>query len=73
MCGQSPCSSPTCTWSELHRAACEARLVMRWQSEDRKAYYAKVARSRGPAAANALISDVNREWKAASDRPSRGV
>ncbi len=64
MCGRSPCQKPNCTWSEAHRAACEAREVMRWPSEQRKAHYAKVKQLRGDAALAALIADVNREWRA---------
>ena len=62
MCGQSPCRSPTCTWSEAHRAACEAREVMKWSGEERRAYYAKVRAVRGQDAAAVLIAAVNREW-----------
>lgn len=63
MCGPSPCSLPSCTWSEAHRAACEARRVMAWPAEERKAYYAKVRAARGHDAAAALIADVNSEWR----------
>lgn len=62
MCGPNPCSSPTCTWSEDHRAATEARTVMRWPKADRDRYYAMVTRNRGDAAARALVADVRREW-----------
>lgn len=63
MCGQSPCLSPTCTWSESPRAACEAREVMRWSGEERRAYYAKVRAVRGQDSAAGLIAAVNLEWK----------
>ena len=43
-------------------------MVMRWPAERRKTYYAMVKQSRGDAAVAALIADVNREWRAASDR-----
>ena len=66
MCGRSPCESKTCTWSEPHRAACEAREVMRWDGEARRAYYAKVRAVRGQDAAAGLIAAVNREGKATS-------
>ena len=62
MCGPKPCDKPGCTWGEPHRAACEARRVMGWPAEERKAYYAKVRAARGQDAAAALIADVNREW-----------
>lgn len=31
-----PMLDQDCTWSEPYRAACEARLVMRWQSKDQE-------------------------------------
>ena len=73
MCGPTPCSKPDCTWSEAHRAACEARLVMSWPSHERKAYYAMVKRKRGDVAAAALIVDVNREWKKTNATTSDGA
>lgn len=70
MCGHRPCPSPACTWSEAHRAACEAREVMRWSGEERRAYYAKVRAVRGQDAAAGLIAAVNREWKDREAIPS---
>lgn len=67
MCGPRPCPSPACTWSEAHRAACEARTVMRWDKERRDGYYAMVRRNRGDVAARALVMNVNLEWKRSSD------
>lgn len=67
MCGNSPCQKPGCTWGESHRGACEAREVMRWPSENRKAYYANVKSIRGNAAVAALVADVNREWAKFND------
>jgi len=67
MCGPNPCPSPTCTWSEAHRAACEARTVMRWEKERRDGYYAMVRRHRGDMAARALVADVGRAWRIAND------
>lgn len=66
MCGNSPCQKPGCTWGESHRGACEAREVMRWPSEKRNGYYAKVKSIRGDAAVAALIADVNRELREAN-------
>lgn len=63
MCGSRPCDSPSCTWSEAHRARCEARTVMRWPAQNRKAYYAKVAEKRGDASARQLVADVSTEWR----------
>ena len=63
MCGQSPCLSPTCTWSEAHRAACEAREVMRWSGEECREYYARVRAVRGQDSAAGLIAAVNLEWE----------
>lgn len=63
MCGKAPCDKTDCTWSEQYRAQCEARVVMRWPKGKRQAYYQKVAKTRGEAAARALISAVRQEWK----------
>lgn len=63
MCGKAPCEKTDCTWSEQYRAQCEARVVMRWPKEKRQAYYRQVAKTRGEAAARALIAAVRREWK----------
>lgn len=70
MCGQSPCDKPDCTWSEAHRARCEARTVMRWPKQERSKYYGMVAEKRGRSAAQRLMADVSEEWKAR--QPSSG-
>ena len=62
MCGKAPCDKADCTWSELYRAQCEAKTVMRWAKEKRQAYYREVAKTRGEAAARALIAAVRQEW-----------
>lgn len=63
MCGYLPCCMPFCTWSEEHRAACEAREVMRWPAEKRREYYARVMACRGAEALADLVESVKREWK----------
>jgi hypothetical protein len=63
MCGPKPCDKPDCTWSEAHRARCEARTVMRWPNSERKRYYGMVAEKRGSDAARQLVADVSTEWK----------
>jgi hypothetical protein len=63
MCGKAPCDKPDCTWGEKYRKECEARVVMRWKKDRRQAYYQKVAKTRGKAAARALIAAVRQEWK----------
>ena len=63
MCGPKPCDKPDCTWSEAHRARCEARTVMRWPEIERKAYYGMVAEKRGRDAARQLVADVSTEWR----------
>lgn len=63
MCGPSPCDQPDCTWSEAHRARCEARTVMLWPAQERKAYYGMVAEKRGTGAARQLVADVSTEWR----------
>lgn len=40
--------------------------MMRWPLLDRKGFYGRVAKMRGPSAAAALIAHVNREWKKAN-------
>lgn len=49
--------------SEQHRAECEAREVMRWNREQRTAYYGMVAKARGQAAAAALRDEVMRQYR----------
>lgn len=67
MCGRFHCGQQSCTWSEEHRFACEAREVMRWPGEKRKDYYAKVKINRGESALATLIAVVNREWRSANE------
>lgn len=62
MCGANPCESPTCTWSESHRAACEALAQLTKPKEARAAYYALVLKHRGQQALDALRAEVNRQW-----------
>lgn len=62
MCGPNSCESPQCTWSEAHRAACEARTVMRWPRENRASYYAEVKKKRGEKARADLVAAVNAAW-----------
>lgn len=63
MCGRSPCEALDCTWSEAHRAECEARTVMRWTKKQRTDYYALVAEKRGNDAVMKLVENVKRLWK----------
>lgn len=63
MCGNGPCDSSDCTWSEAHRARCEALTVMQWPAPSRRAYYAQVAEKRGMVAARQLMADVSTEWR----------
>lgn len=62
MCGANPCESPTCTWSESHRAACEALAQLTKPKEARAAYYALVLKHRGQKSLNELRAEVNRQW-----------
>lgn len=49
--------------TELHRRACEARMVANMPTrEERIAYLKLVAEKRGDAAARQLREDVEREW-----------
>ena len=73
MCGPKPCDKPDCTWSEAHRARCEARTVMRWPEMERKAYYVMVAEKRGEEAARKLTLDVSEAWRTSqTKRPPVG-
>jgi hypothetical protein len=63
MCGASPCDKLDCTHSEQHRAACEARTVMRWHRAARQDYYARVSLARGEKAALELAAAVSEQWK----------
>lgn len=63
MCGCHPCEKPVCTHSEAHRAACEARAVMRWPKPERLSFYSMVRRNRGEQAARELLANVSAEWK----------
>jgi hypothetical protein len=63
MCGHHPCDKPDCTHSERHRAACEARTVMRWPRGSRQDFYGLVKRLRGETAAKALAADVSAEYR----------
>jgi hypothetical protein len=63
MCGADPCEKPDCTHGEQHRAACEARTVMRWPKHERLSFYGMVRRNRGESAARELLANVSAEWK----------
>ena len=63
------CQCPSCTdtqaktYTEQHRAECEARDVMRMPKERRDKYYSGVKKNRGEAAVLKLIEEVKRQWK----------
>ena len=63
MCGASPCEKTDCTHSEQHRAACEARTVMRWHRAARQDYDERVRKARGEKAARELAAAVSEQWK----------
>ncbi|MDR3158601.1 MAG: hypothetical protein LBU11_06250 [Zoogloeaceae bacterium] len=64
MRGMSPCDKPECTWSEAHRALCEARSVCRMADiEKRREYLALVEKHRGKEAADQLREAVKKEWE----------
>jgi len=65
MCGALPCDKPDCTHSEAHRAACEARTVMRWPRSRRQDFYALVKKVRGEQAARELSQNVSDEYRRA--------
>lgn len=62
MCGHSPCDKPGCTHGEVHRAACEARTVMRWPRAQRQDYYDRVKKARGEQAERELSKNVSAEY-----------
>ena len=59
MCGLKLCDKPDCTWSEAHRALCEARTVAARSRDRRIAYYKDVDLKRGRKAATDLVGAVN--------------
>ena len=50
------------TWSEAHRAACEARLVASLPRAERLDYYERVSKRRGQQAAVDLAAAVKAEY-----------
>lgn len=68
MCGALPCDKPDCTHGDAHRAACEARTVMKWPKHQRQAYYGMVGKSRGALAAAKLSAEVSAEWRKQGER-----
>lgn len=68
MCGPKPCDQPDCTWSEPHRALCEARTVAAWDKKQRMDYYSDVRAKRGDNAARKLAEAVNETRRAANVR-----
>ena len=69
MCGYLPCDKPDCTHGEAHRAACEARTVMRWPRAQRQEYYGRVKRARGDEACQRLTADVSAEYRKTTEEP----
>lgn len=64
-CACESCSpTPAPTYTEAHRAACEARWVLGMDKDKRTTYYSSVKKARGTVAANKLIKDVNSTRKA---------
>lgn len=51
------------TYTEEWRRECEARLVLSWPPERRRAYLADIERIRGAKAAKTLREDVNEQWR----------
>ena len=51
-------NSPTPEAVEAHRRACEAREVLRWPLERRRAYLDAVERQRGKVAADILRAEI---------------
>lgn len=51
------------TYTEEWRRECEARLVLSWPPERRRAYLADIDRIRGAKAAKTLREDVNAQWR----------
>ena len=68
MCGRSPCDKPGCTWSEAHRAICEASTVAAWEKQRRMDYYDDVRKKRGDDAARKLAAAVNEVRKAGIEK-----
>lgn len=66
MCGKKPCNKPSCTWSEAHRAECEARYVARMGNPDEgraMKYLLKVEKVRGAKAVDKLRTMARDMWR----------
>lgn len=66
MCGKKPCNKPSCTWSEAHRAECEARYVANLGRRDKMAaqkYLLKVEKARGAKAVDKLRTMARDMWR----------
>lgn len=59
MCGHKPCDKQQCTWSEEHRAMCEAKTVAAWEKQRRMDYYGEVRNKRGDDSSRRLVAAVN--------------
>ncbi len=59
MCGHKPCDKQKCTWSEEHRAMCEAKTVAAWEKQRRMDYYGEVRNKRGDDSSRRLVAAVN--------------
>ena len=67
MCGHHPCDKPDCTHGEAHRAACEARTVIRMPQDKVSDFYGRVKSARGEAAYQRLVADVSAEYQKSTE------
>lgn len=61
------------TYTEEWRRICEARTVLRWPLEKRRAHIAAVEKIRGSAAAEQLKKDIITEWERQKNERSDNI
>lgn len=57
------------TYTEAHRRACEARLVLSWPLAKRRAYLQDIERTRGAQSAQSLRDEIQTQWRLARGAP----
>lgn len=53
---------------ENHRRECEARLVLKWPKEKRRAHYEAIRVIRGDKATDELITEVKRQYRISQEK-----
>lgn len=68
MCGPNPCDKSSCTWSENWRRETEARAVLAMPLHNRREFLAQVEKRRGKLAAEALKTEMTKQFAKRSAR-----